>query len=153
MLKCLMKQQEHIVQLASDNGVDIVFGHHPHVLQPAKWYTGVNGNKTFVIHSLGNFISGQDKLYRQIGAIMQLDVTKTITYDTKGNETISIDITNPKLLPTYVKFSNWRNYKIIPMYQLTNDDLNNYQAIYEEIKEHMSQFVPEMQYVESLTSK
>lgn len=143
------EDQEHIVQLASDYGADIIFGHHPHVLQPAKWYTGVNGNKTFVIHSLGNFISGQDKLYRQIGAIMQLDVTKTITYDTSGNETISIDITNPQLLPTYVHFTNWSNYKIIPMFQLTNNELENYEVIYEEIKTHMSQFVPEMQFIEN----
>ena len=145
--------QEHIAQLAADLGADIIFGHHPHVLQPAKWYTGINGNKTFVIHSLGNFISGQDKLYRQIGAIMQLDVTKTITYDEKDNETISIDITNPQLLPTYVRFANWKNYKVIPMHQLTNDDLDNHQEIYEGVKEHMSQFVPEIQYIENVTSK
>ncbi len=144
--------QEHIAQLASDNGVGIVIGHHPHVLQPAKWYTGVNGNKTFVIHSLGNFISAQDELYRQIGAIMQLSVTKTITHDHQGKQTISIEISNPTLLPTYVNFTNWRNYNIIPMYQLDNNVLNNYQTIYDEIKVHMSQFVPEMQYVESISS-
>lgn len=142
------EQQEHIVQLASDHGADIVFGHHPHVLQPAKWYTGVNGNKTFVIHSLGNFISAQDKLYRQIGAIMELDVTKTVTFDEKENETVHIEITNPKLLPTYVKFSNWRNYEIIPMVQLTAQDLKDHQSIYAELKTHMSQFVPEMQFID-----
>ncbi|HWL25845.1 MAG TPA: CapA family protein [Ureibacillus sp.] len=147
------EEQERIVQLASDYGADIVFGHHPHVLQPAKWYTGVNGNKTFVIHSLGNFISAQDKLYRQIGAIIQLDITKTISYDKKNNEIISIDITNPALIPTYVRFSNWKNFKIIPMYQLNKDDLNDHQELYEEIKSHMSQFVPEIQYLEPVNSK
>ncbi len=41
-----------------DAGVDIVYGHHPHVLQPFKIITK-NGNKKLIIYSMGNFISGQ----------------------------------------------------------------------------------------------
>lgn len=144
--------QEHIAQLASDSGADIIFAHHPHVLQPAKWYDGMNGNKTFVAHSLGNFISAQDELYRQIGAIVQLDVTKTVTFDKNGTENVLIEIGNPKSLITYVKFTNWRDYEIIPMYQLTEDDLVNSQHIYQEMQDHMSQFVPEIIFVEDITS-
>ncbi len=36
-----------------DNGIDIVIGHHPHVLQPIEVYNG----KT-IVHSLGNFVFG-----------------------------------------------------------------------------------------------
>ncbi|WP_168193840.1 CapA family protein [Lysinibacillus sp. SGAir0095] len=141
--------QEKIAQLAADNGVHIIFAHHPHVLQPVKWYTGIEGNQTFVIHSLGNFLSSQDKLYRQIGAILELEVNKTITYDTDGNAATVIEIKNPKLLPTYVKFANWKEFKIIPMYQLTNDSLPNATTIYSEIKKHMSQYVPNLEFIES----
>ena len=140
--------QDRIAQLASDNGVDIIFAHHSHVLQPVKWYEGTYGNKTFVIHSLGNFLSAQDKLYRQIGAILELDVSKTVEFDAEGNETISIDILNPRLLPTYVKFKNWANFEIIPMYKLTNNDLNNAQGIYQEMKKHMSKYVADLQFIE-----
>ncbi|RKQ16672.1 CapA family protein [Ureibacillus endophyticus] len=140
--------QEKIAQLASDNGADIIFAHHPHVLQPVKWYEGMNGNKTFVIHSLGNFLSGQDKLYRQIGAVLQLEVSKTITYDIEGNATSSIEVTNPSLLPTYVKFSNWRNYEIIPLKQVSKEVLPNQEHLYEEIKSYMSQYVPELMFIE-----
>lgn len=141
--------QEKIAQLAADNGVHIIFGHHPHVLQPVKWYTGVKGNQTFVIHSLGNFLSSQDKLYRQIGAVVELEVNKTITYDSDGNANTMIELKNPKLLPTYVKFDNWKDFEIIPMYQLTNDHLPDAKTIYDEIKTHMSQYVPNIEFIES----
>ncbi|MFC7687001.1 CapA family protein [Ureibacillus sp. GCM10028918] len=141
--------QEKIAQLAADNGVHIIFAHHPHVLQPAKWYTGVKGNQTFVIHSLGNFLSSQDKLYRQIGAVIELEVEKTVSYDEHGNAQTLIEVKNPKLLPTYVKFANWKDFEIIPMYQLTNESLPNAAAIYDEIKQHMSQYVPNLEFIES----
>jgi len=41
-----------------DNGVDILWGHHPHVLQPWEWKF-VDGEKRIIFYSLGNFISGQ----------------------------------------------------------------------------------------------
>jgi len=141
--------QEKIAQLAADYGVHIIFSHHPHVLQPVKWYTGVEGNQTFVIHSLGNFLSSQNELYRQIGGVMELDVAKSIAYDEEGNANTTIEVKNPKFLPTYVKFTNWKDFKILPMYQVTNETLPNADIIYEDIKKHMSQYVPDLQFIES----
>ncbi len=37
----------------ADAGVDLLIGHHPHVLQPVEKYNGVN-----IIYSLGNFLFG-----------------------------------------------------------------------------------------------
>ncbi|MED3663011.1 CapA family protein [Ureibacillus sp. FSL K6-8385] len=140
--------QDQIAQHLADFGADIVFAHHPHVLQPAKWYTGEKGNQTFVIHSLGNFLSGQDLPFTRIGGIIQLDVKKTVLYDEEGNEKTLVEILNPQFLPTYVTFQNWRNYEIVPLYRLTNEELPNAYGIYEEIKSHMSQYVPEMTFIE-----
>ncbi len=39
-------------------GCHIVYGHHPHVLQPFK-SVSVNGNNRLIMYSMGNFISGQ----------------------------------------------------------------------------------------------
>lgn len=44
------KQREFYEQLC-DNGADVVFGSHPHVLQPTEWY----GN-SLIVYSMGNFI-------------------------------------------------------------------------------------------------
>ncbi len=41
-------------------GADLVIGHHPHVLQPMQWVES-EGRKGFVVYSLGNFISNQDR--------------------------------------------------------------------------------------------
>src|SRR5699024_1988541 len=68
------EEQEKLVQMAADEEVDVVLGHHPHVLQPMEWVEGKEGNKTFAIYSLGNFFSGQDELDRQIGGVLNLTI-------------------------------------------------------------------------------
>ncbi len=135
--------QKELVQFAADNGVDIVLGHHPHVLQPIDWVEGTNGNKTLVAYSLGNFLSGQDEFYRRIGGIFKFTIHKTI----KG-EKETVEVKSPKLMPTFVKYSNWANYQVAPMYQLTNDELANAEEHYQEIKDHMSQWVPKLEFIE-----
>ena len=42
-----------------DAGVDIVWGHHPHVLQPWEMIVRQDGRKALILNSAGNFISGQ----------------------------------------------------------------------------------------------
>ncbi len=135
--------QKDLVQFVADQGVDVVLGHHPHVLQPIEWVTGEAGNKTLVAYSLGNFLSGQDEFYRQIGGMLKFSITKTLS----GGET-TIDVHTPEFLPTYVRYVNWRNFEVIPMYQLTNQELPNAVQHYEEIKAHMSQWMPELTFIE-----
>jgi poly-gamma-glutamate synthesis protein (capsule biosynthesis protein) len=43
-------------------GVDVIVGHHPHVLQPFEWVEA-DGRRGAVIFSLGNFLSNQDRMY------------------------------------------------------------------------------------------
>lgn len=43
---------------ASDRGAHIVWGHHPHVLQPWE-FRKKNGTKRVILYSTGNFVSGQ----------------------------------------------------------------------------------------------
>lgn len=45
--------QKNIAHFAIDNGVDLVIGHHPHVLQGLETYKGKN-----ILYSLGNFCYG-----------------------------------------------------------------------------------------------
>jgi poly-gamma-glutamate capsule biosynthesis protein CapA/YwtB (metallophosphatase superfamily) len=42
-----------------DDGVDLVVGHHPHLLQPAEKYKAADGRECYIFYSLGNFISNQ----------------------------------------------------------------------------------------------
>ncbi|WP_010098146.1 CapA family protein [Ornithinibacillus scapharcae] len=137
------QDQKDLVQFVADEGADVVLGHHPHVLQPVEWVYGENGNQTLVIYSLGNFLSGQDEFYRQVGGMFKFYVRKTI----EGGET-TVEVHSPEFLPTYVRYQNWRDYEIIPMYQLTNEELPNAKERYEEIKAHMSMWLPELKFIE-----
>ncbi|HAK44968.1 MAG TPA: hypothetical protein DCO79_03475 [Spirochaeta sp.] len=42
-------------------GVDIVWGHHPHVIQPVEVVEN-KGRESLIMYSLGNFISGQGRI-------------------------------------------------------------------------------------------
>ena len=86
-------------------GADIVFGHHPHVLQPVE-VVRVSGQDRLVIHSAGNLISamtyslqpGQGQHSRAMtgdAALIQVDLTAT----TAGRR-----LTQVKLVP----ISNYR---------------------------------------------
>jgi poly-gamma-glutamate capsule biosynthesis protein CapA/YwtB (metallophosphatase superfamily) len=44
----------------SDAGVDVLWGHHPHVLQPVEWITGAKGDhRMLAMYSLGNLLTDQ----------------------------------------------------------------------------------------------
>ena len=58
-------------------GADIILGSHPHVLQPFE-FIDIDGKKSFVVYSLGNFVSGQKQRFTDGGAILELVIEKSI---------------------------------------------------------------------------
>ncbi|WP_337017622.1 CapA family protein [Oceanobacillus massiliensis] len=136
--------QKELVQFAADQGVHVVIGHHPHVLQPVEWVTGENGNKTLVAYSLGNFLSNQQDLYQRIGGVLTFSIKKTVA----GNDK-EIEVHSPQFMPTYVNFNADRSdYKVIPMYQLTDNELADAKKRYSDMKAHMSRWMPELEFIE-----
>lgn len=72
-----------------ENGVDVVIGAHPHVIEPIKTDTIFDKeNNTFrevlVTYSLGNFISNQYQPNTDMGLIFELELVK----NSKTNKTI-----------------------------------------------------------------
>lgn len=61
-------------------GIDVIFGSHPHVLQPMDRKRVVRDDGSladvFVIYSLGNFISNQTKRYTDSGVIVNLEIVR-----------------------------------------------------------------------------
>jgi len=52
--------QQELAQRLADAGVDVIWGHHPHVLQPMQWIKSSDEtHETLVIYSLGNLYSDQ----------------------------------------------------------------------------------------------
>lgn len=68
--------QKQLAQDWVDAGVDVVWGHHPHVLQPMEWLNSSNdGHQALVIYSLGNLVFDQHMLPdSQRSALVQIRI-------------------------------------------------------------------------------
>ena len=131
------------------NGVDIIFGSHPHVLQPMEKRTvtlddGVSKDG-FVIYSLGNFISNQSDVNTQDTIILNLQVTKS------GKDgKISID--NFDYIPVYCynKGSGTKDrYKLIDLKQSIADYENGTSSISSSL---YNTFKSELQRIEKIVN-
>ena len=105
--------QQDLVDFLVSNGVDIVFGSHPHVPQPyqIKKVTLEDGTEkeAFVIYSLGNFVSHQSDYYTKLGAVASVTVSK------KGNDK---NLVEHKVTPIYTYIKNIggrKNFKVVPL--------------------------------------
>jgi poly-gamma-glutamate capsule biosynthesis protein CapA/YwtB (metallophosphatase superfamily) len=129
-------EQKDLARFLANEGVDIIFGSHPHVLQPMEWIKDKDGRKTFVIYSLGNFISGQTEDYKDIGGLATVDITKHVAE--KGT---TIELSNPVFAPTFVSSKNYKNYRVVPLQMAGAFGLANASAKYKEINAHMVQWL------------
>ena len=132
-------QQKHIAQFLADQGVHIIIGAHPHVVEPVEY---LNDGKTFVIYSLGNFISDQEGNERLTGLMMSLLIRKVVDVD----DSVTITIEQPKAELIYTKsyYGGKRNFKVYPYPQLNTSLLSNYQSLYEKYKGIVSSKYPEL---------
>jgi len=112
--------QRQIAEYLSSLGVNIIIGHHPHVVQPVERI-----NNTIVIYSLGNFISNQLslRLNNGIGLMYGID----IVVDDSG---VRYENEYKELVLAYSEKST--NFKVIPFSKLNNDLLNNYESVNEQ---------------------
>lgn len=90
-------KQRELAQVAADAGADIIFGQHPHVIQPYEVIMSSSGHPTHVFYSLGNFFSAQKFQYTNIGGIAKLEVLKK---NINGEQVLTIE--NPSFVATTV---------------------------------------------------
>lgn len=67
--------QQDFAHFLAANGVDLIIGSHPHVVQNAD-FVDFNGKKVPVIYSLGNFISNQRKINTNGGILAKIEISK-----------------------------------------------------------------------------
>lgn len=106
-------EQEELADFLFQNGVDIILGSHPHVLQPMekKTITLEDGSTKdcFVIYSLGNFISGQNQENTRNSVILNIECTKS-------GETNKTTIDSVSYVPIYMYKSSsgkTKRYKVL----------------------------------------
>ena len=123
--------QEKEAKYLSDLGVDIIIGAHPHVVEPVEY---INNNKTFVIYSLGNFISDQNGNERLTGLMMEVTIKKIVNPD----NTAKVTIESPKAQLVYTAANRGggynSNFKLYTYSQITSKQLPNYENYYKDLK-------------------
>jgi len=72
-------EQESWSKIFLENGVDLVLGTHPHVIEPVKWVADDNGNQMLVYYSLGNFVNGtsgtgEGVMNRCVGGLAEVEI-------------------------------------------------------------------------------
>lgn len=120
-------------------GVDIILGAHPHVLQPAK-FIKQNNHETFVIYSLGNFLSAQDTTKKLTGMILSLDINVE-----KSDKGTKVKINNVRGLPTYnyAKYG-YKGYMIKPLSKTSKA------SYYKSVKKLMNKYTSRIKMVKTL---
>jgi len=71
--------QEELAGFFADHSVDLVIGHHPHVLGPIDILNRSDGKNTVVFYSLGNFLSAHVSPIKEVflGGLMYVKLKKT----------------------------------------------------------------------------
>lgn len=135
--------QKELVKFLFHEGADIVLGSHPHVVQPFKTVTakdryGVSKTR-FVIYSLGNFVSNQQRRYTDGGIILKFVLEKKRT----------VAIKNIRYVPVWVhvsEFTGQSRYEILPAQEymqpklfggLPNKARKNLKIFYKDITAHL----------------
>lgn len=68
-------EQRALARFLIRQGVDMIIGMHPHVVQPVKMET-VGSKKVLVAYSLGNFISNQQQAHTDGGIVMEVELLR-----------------------------------------------------------------------------
>jgi len=115
----ITKEQEKHATYLSNLGVNIIIGHHPHVVEPID-YIG----DTLVIYSLGNFLSGQEGIDRRVGLMVSVDIEKK-------QDRIELSVPIATLTYTYYQEDKIKtNFKIYPFDELNENILAGYKQHY-----------------------
>ncbi|MCL2765517.1 MAG: CapA family protein [Treponema sp.] len=113
------RSQTDLALFLAQHNVDLVIGHHPHVLQRVETIERPDGKETLVYYSLGNFASHQRERERIIGGLMILTFEKSADGE--------LSISNYGMLPVITHYDrSFRNTKLYPLYAYTEELIENH---------------------------
>lgn len=102
-------EQKKLADFLEEQGVDLIIGGHPHVIQPMEMRVNPKtGKKVFLVYSLGNFISAMRKDDTQGGAMVRIRLTR----DDMGRALV--DTASYRLVFVQQPTAGVKNYRLIP---------------------------------------
>jgi poly-gamma-glutamate synthesis protein (capsule biosynthesis protein) len=97
------QNQKNLAQFLALNGVNLIIGSHPHVVQPFdKIYAPGARDSVPVIYSLGNFFSNQRNRYTDGGVIFEALLQKNNKAGKRGGVSYKAEIVNYGYMPFWV---------------------------------------------------
>jgi len=103
------KEQRQLADFLSTEGVDLIIGGHPHVIQPMEMrQDNRTKKKTLVVYSLGNFVSAMRKEDTIGGAMIRVKLKR----NEKGEALI--DTATYRLVIVQPPSTRHENYQVLP---------------------------------------
>jgi poly-gamma-glutamate synthesis protein (capsule biosynthesis protein) len=110
------KRQEELALFLAEHDVDLVIGHHPHVLQPVRAIPREGRPPMICFFSLGNFLSAQNEPPRVLGGMMRVTVKK------EAAPPYRVGIEDAELLPIVTHYeAGYKNFGVYPLSDYTDD--------------------------------
>ncbi|MDE6322887.1 MAG: CapA family protein [Paramuribaculum sp.] len=103
------QEQKQLADFLEDQGVDLIIGGHPHVIQPMEMrYNRKYDKKVFVVYSLGNFVSAMKKDDTQGGAMVRVRLRR----DDSGRAVV--DTATYRLVFVTHPSASDKSYRVLP---------------------------------------
>jgi poly-gamma-glutamate synthesis protein (capsule biosynthesis protein) len=105
--------QEKLGNFLAEHKVDLVIGHHPHVIQPFRSLPRPDGGTMFCFYSLGNFVSAQIRSPTLLGGLMYLRIKKSESL---------ITVEKAGIIPVVTHYEGeFTGFRIYPLKDYTED--------------------------------
>ena len=112
------KSQERLSLFLAEHNVDIVLGHHPHVLQPFAYLPRADGKLMLCYYSLGNFVSAQKRPATLLGGMAYIKIKKSEA---------GIGIAEAGIIPVVTHYENFfTGFRIYPLYEYDETLMNKH---------------------------
>lgn len=134
------KFQKELAQKLIDEGVGLILGSHPHLVQSMEFMESSDGSREgLVVYSMGNFLSNQrNEILNIEGTENGLISITTLARNEKG----SVFIEKAEYIPTWINLyekNSKPTYEIVPISEDASETSILFHASEEKLKQSLSQ--------------
>lgn len=134
------QEQQELADFLVENGVDLILGSHPAVIQPLEIRQNAEGENVFISYSVGNYISASEYENSNIEMILEVKIKKDA-------ETGKVSLNKVTYTPVYL-LDNGKNAEnryelydikdVIQKYENGEDDVVT-KELYEKLKQALKE--------------
>lgn len=130
--------QKKLAQKLVDEGVDLILGSHPHLVQSMEFLKSADGkHEGLVAYSMGNFLSNQRF---EILEIKGTETGMVARVTLKKDEDGKVEIVKAEYIPTWISLTGVEedaDYKILPIGSDYRETAERYEADEKSVKESL----------------